>query len=116
MRREPFPILLTLIILTLVFGGWFLARYYGCFHRINSEEIAICGNEAKDTITLRWKSPEYSITGWSTYRHSDDVLHIEVNISRDYATDMILTIDTTKVRYLEIYEKRYLLSEIPLCE
>lgn len=116
MRNGLFPILLTLAILTIGFGLWFEGRNHGWFYRKAAEDIMICGNAAKDTLYLRWARPEYSITGLSTTHSGDSIYHVEVDISRSYLEKMRLSVDTSTMRYLELYGKMYKLEEIPLCD
>lgn len=117
MRNGLAPILLTLTILAIGFAVWFAGRNNGWFFRKVAEDMVICGNTAKDTLSIKWRYSGYCITSISTSRHNDDVLHVEVGISRGYSSDKVtLEIDTANIRRLEMYGKIYDLKDIPICD
>lgn len=117
MRNGLTPILFTLTILVIGFGGWFIGRNNGLFFRKMAEDVVICGNTAKDTLSIKWKHSGYCITRISTSKHNDDILHVDVGVSRGYNADKVtLEIDTASTRRLEIYGKIYDLEDIPICD
>ncbi|MFV0419648.1 MAG: hypothetical protein ACK5KT_13085 [Dysgonomonas sp.] len=117
MRNGLAPILLTLIILAIGFAVWFEGRSHGWFLRKAAEDVVICGNEKKDTLNIKWKYSGYNITSISTSRHNDDILHVDVGISRGYTSDKVtLEIDTVNIRRIEMYGKMYDLKDIPICD
>lgn len=117
MRNGLFPILLTLVILAIGFGIWFVGRNNGMFFRKVAEDLEICGtNPARDTLYVKWKYSGYDITSISTWRNDDDILHIDVGVSSGYSSNKVrLDIDTANVRRLEVYGKIYNLEDIPMC-
>ena len=115
MNKELFPILLTLSILLLVFGGWYAAKEKGWFQKKSADDIEVC-RLGRDTLSLQCKNPKYTITGWNMTRHNDNILHIGVNITRGFGERATFTIDTTTVDCLELYGKYYKLEDIPICE
>lgn len=116
MRSGLGSILLTLFILAVGFVVWFAGREYGWFYRKTAEEIIICGNVAKDTLYFRWKGRDYNINGFKTVSYYDDVLHVEVNLSRNYHDKERLVIDPERMHRLEIYGEILYIKDIPVCE
>jgi hypothetical protein len=83
--------------------------------RKTAEDLSIC-RVSGDSLSIAWKDPLYAITGYSVERHDDDILHIDVNITRGRAGRTILVIDTASVNYLEIYGKMIPVEDIPVCK
>lgn len=115
MRRGLAPILLTLVIVAIILGLWFAAVQEGFFFRKSANDISLCRID-KDKISLKWKDRAYKITGWHAERSDSDVLHIDINITRsNNENDVILTIDTINVNYLEIYGDTIPINEVSVC-
>lgn len=114
MSKELTSILLTLSVVAILFGIWFVGVQRGWYIRKSANDIELCRN-ATDTLSLRWKDPSYSITGWSAHNGNDDVLHIEVNLSKGYCPNPKISIDTTRIKYIKLYEQTYHISDIPAC-
>lgn len=114
--RELFPILLTLALLIVGFGLWYAGRNEGWFIDKSAADISICRKDSS-TLQIEWKYPGYGIRGWSTSRHNNDILDISFHVSRNsYREQSIISIDTTKIRYIEIYGKMHTLKDIPICK
>ncbi|MFV0312976.1 MAG: hypothetical protein ACK5KN_15180 [Dysgonomonas sp.] len=116
MKDRLSPILFTLIILAIVFGAWFAGNRQGWFIRKTSDDFKVSFNKNDTVICIQCKIPGYGITGWSTSRYNDNILHIDLNVSRDYRNDMTFKIDTVNVQYLELYGKMYPVKELPACQ
>ncbi|MFV0330707.1 MAG: hypothetical protein ACK5KL_12950 [Dysgonomonas sp.] len=115
MSRGLSPILLTLIIAALIFGLWFAAMQKGWFIRKTADDINICRMNS-NTLQINWKGSAYGITGWSSSRYNDDILHVDLNLTKGRGGNIVLTIDTINVNYLEIYGKTISVREIPICK
>lgn len=116
MKDRLSPILFTLIIVVIVFGAWFAGNRQGWFLRKTADDFSICFNVKDTVISIQSKIPGYGITGWSTSRYNDNILHIDLNVSRDRRNDMAFKIDTVNVHYLELYGKIYHVKELPVCQ
>lgn len=116
MKDRLFPILLTLIILCLIFGGWFVAREKGWFIKRSIDDISICRTINGDTVYIESNNTMYTITSWGALRNDDDTLHINFDLGKGYGGRINLEIDTLNVHYLEIYGKTLPLKDIPLCK
>ncbi|WP_029904196.1 hypothetical protein [Prevotella sp. 10(H)] len=116
MKDRLTPIILTLIILLIVFGAWFAGRQQGWFMSKSSDDFNIC-LIGSDTISIQYKAPDYGITGWSSRREdNDNVLHIEVEISRWNQRGITVIIDTSEVEYIELYGKNFLIKDLQICK
>lgn len=115
MSRGLSPILLAIVIVVVIFGAWYVAIQKGWFIRKTADDVSIC-KISSNTIHINWKDPAYAIVGWSSSRHNDDVLHVDLNITKGRGGIMVLTIDTINVNYIEIYGKRISVEEIPICK
>ncbi|MDR2955952.1 MAG: hypothetical protein LBV43_12815 [Prevotella sp.] len=116
MGRGLAPIVTTLVILTLLFGGWMVARYYGFFYRKTAEDVEMCCNKEMDMLCFQWKDISYSISGFRSVYHRKDVLSLEFNISRGYSHEVNISVDTSQIKFVEIYGKRYNIEDIPICD
>jgi hypothetical protein len=117
MNRELFPILLTIAIVGVFLGVWLAGRQNGWFFHKSVSDVDICRNEVGDTLSLNWKSPGYGITGLSSSRYNDDVLHIELMLHRGSRNENVkIYVDTVNVRSMEIYGKTIPIKDISLCE
>lgn len=116
MKDRLFPILLTLTILCIIFGGWFIGKEKGWFIKNSINDVSICRTIDGDTIYIDSKNTMYTITGWEAQQHNDDILHIKVRFSRGYGGNITLDIDTLKTHYLEIFGQTLRLKDIPVCK
>jgi hypothetical protein len=116
MKDRLSPILFTLIILAIVFGAWFAGNRQGWFLRKTSNDFKVCFNRNDTIISIQSKIPGYGITGWNTNRNNDNIMHIDINVSRNSRNNMVFKIDTANVQYLELYGKMYPVKELPACQ
>lgn len=117
MGRGPFPIVITLIILAVIFGGWMIARYQGLFYHKTAEDVSVCASPERNVLYFRWKDYSYSIVGYNNYYHDGEgVLHMSFQLAREYPRDISTKIDTSKIKFIEIYGKQYSIAEIAICE
>ena len=116
MKDRLFPILFTLVILLIVFGAWFTGVRQGWFLQKTANDFNICFNVSDTVVSVQSKIPGYGITGWSTNRRDDNILHINVDISRNGRNKMTFKIDTATVQYLELYGKIYPVKELTHCQ
>ncbi|MDR1883301.1 MAG: hypothetical protein LBR26_11060 [Prevotella sp.] len=56
MKDKLFPVLFTLTIMAIVFGGWFEGNRQGWFLRKTADDFNICFN-GNDTIRIQSKIP-----------------------------------------------------------
>lgn len=112
MNKELSSIVITLIILTAVFGVWFFLRYQGVLVRKSADDVLI-SQSGDNTLCLEWKDPCYGITGFSSWHCRDSVLHLDLNISRNaWKRAANIKVDTSRIRYVEIYGKEFPLKDI----
>lgn len=117
MGKGPFPIIITLIILAVVFGGWLIARYQGLFYHKTAEDVSICTNPDRNVLNFKWKDHSYSIVGYNSYcSDGEGVLHLSFHLAREYSRDISTKIDTSQIKFIEIYGKQYSIAEIAVCE
>lgn len=114
--RELFPILLTLCILVVGFGIWYVGRNDGWYINKEMADINICLQDS-DKVCIDWIYPGYGVHGWSSRRIEDSTLHVSFNISKKSRRHTItMDIDTAKIKYIEIYGRIFTQKDIPVCK
>lgn len=112
MNKELSSIVITLVILTAIFGIWFFLRYHGVLVRKSADSIALSRSQ-DNALCLTWKDPYYGINGFSSWYCRDSTLHLEVNLSHRARNSTAIRVDTAKIRYIEIYGQVYAWEDIP---
>ena len=116
MKDRLFPILIALIVLCIIFGGWFVGKERGWFIKNTIDDISICRTINCDTVYINSKDIPYAITSWKALQHNNETLHIKLGFSKGYGENITINIDTLRTHYLEILGITYPLKDIPVCK
>ncbi|MBK5721891.1 hypothetical protein JGH11_13510 [Dysgonomonas sp. Marseille-P4677] len=114
MKDRLFPILFALIVLSIIFGGWFIGRDRGWFIRNSINDISISRTINCDTVYIDSRNIMYAITSWEARRYNDDILHLKIGFNKGYGESITLNIDTLNTHYLDIFGKILSIKDIPV--
>lgn len=116
MGRGLFPIILTLLILAIIFGGWYVIRKKGCFINPHAEDITICLGDSGTVLFFQCVNPDFGLRGIEYVYTNDEVVDIGFYFGRYSDKKLSIKIDTVQTTQIKLCGELYKIKNLRICE
>jgi len=116
MGRGLFPILMTLFLLVVVFGCWYIVRNNGYFIHPKAEDIDIHLNDSGRVLVFKCLHRDFGLRGVEHVYYQDSILNVSFYCGRYTNKEIKLPVDTSKVQQLKLYGQSWIIKDLRFSE